>query len=638
LILENLGQRSAAAASLTGRLTAAPGLRILATRRAVLHIYGEHEFPVGPLPLPALRSQPRLEEVARSAAVALFVTRSRAVNPHFVLNQENAATVAEICVRLDGLPLTLELAAARSKLLSPAALLARLTGALGSRLTFLTDRNRSLAERHQTLRTTLTWSYDLLGSAEQLLLRRLAVFRGIFALEAAEAICGAQLDIDVLTGIEALVDNSLLDRVEIEPSGNLPADLAAEDLHFQILSIIREYALEQLGQGPESDALFRRYANYYLQLAEQAEAKLKGHEQVRWLRRLVQEHDNVRAALRWSLDEADAHELGLQLAAALGLFWVLEGALAEGYRWLTEALDKAAHAPAALRAKALYALASIVHAQGDLWQSPPIFQQSLGLYQRVGDQQGVADALYALGRLANRHEQLDEASALLTQSLALSRAIGDDYRITYTLTILAFVRLKQGQPAEAQAIYEEAQTVARANQDKAGLAFVLTGLGEFARQQDDYTHAAAYYNEGMELARELGQKARVVMLLHNLAYVALQRDDPTRSAALFRESLRLGMELPDRENYGMCLVGLGCAAVASGALQDALYLFGAGLQILETLRARLAPADQREYDRAATHARTQLESAQFEAWLLKGRALTAEQLESFALTGRLPGG
>lgn len=631
LILDNFEHLIAAAPVLLELLSAAPGLRILVTSRAVLRIYGEQEFPVTPLPLPDPVALQDVEELARYASVLLFTTRSRAVNPNFVLTRENAATVAEICLRLDGLPLTIELAAARSKLLTPQALLARLTGALGARLLFLSDRNRGLAERHQTLRATLVWSYNLLGETEQRLFQRLAVFAGSFSLEAAEAICGD--DLDVLTGIEALVDNSLLGRVESD--ANLAGGTQGYgELRFRMLSIVHEYALEQLSQNPQLHKLRRRHAEFYLNLAQQSEPKLKGSEQALWLKLLDLEQENVRAALRWALDEqCEDQTLGLQLATAWGTFWVMYGHLTEGHRWLTEALDKTEQAPALLRAPALLMLGTVVHGHGDLLLAPPLFEQSLALYQSLNHKQGMADAFYALGRLANRHRRLQEAEDLLRQSLALSEEANDTYRIAYTLNILAFVYLTQNRIDEARTTYQKALAAARSVQDKAGIAFILTAMGELERLQGDYRSAETYYNEAMRLARELNQKARIFGLYHNLAYVALHDGEPQRAAALFREGMRLGMELPDKENFGMCLIGLGSVAAVENQVERAASLFGAGEQALEKLGAHLTPPDQAEYDRYLALARRQLDQEQFILLWQKGRTLTLEQVEQLALRG-----
>jgi predicted ATPase/Tfp pilus assembly protein PilF len=621
----------AAAPLLIELLSSASGLQLIVTSRAVLRIYGEHEFPVAPLAAPPEHAT-TLENLARYDAVALFTTRARAVNPNVVLTPENAQAIAEICRRLDGLPLAIELAAARSKLLTPQALLARLTGALGARLAFLVDRNRNLAQRHQTLRATLAWSYNLLTPAEQQLLQQLAVFAESFSYEAAEALCAEHTAIDVFTGLETLVDNSLLARVESEPGSTRPSG-GEDDLRFHMLSIIREYALEALVQDADADAVHRRHARYFLQLVQTAEPRLKGAEQIQWLHRLEQERENWRAALRWCLQGTGADvELGLQLAAGLGPFWQMVGYWAEGKRWLTQALALADAPPPALRAKALLALGVLINTQGDFEQARPLLEQSLDLFRALDDASGMADALYALGRLANRQARYAEAEALLQESLHQAQVAGDPFRVPYALNILAFIYLACQKKAQAHAVYEQALAAARANGDQSAVAFVLTAVGELARQENDYARAAQFYNEGMRLAQELGQKTRVMMLMHNLAYVALHEGQIDHAAALFGDCLKLGIELPDKENVGMCLIGLGCVATAAGRLERAVQLFGAGAQLLEQLGAQLDPADQREFDRWREAARQGLDPQTFANLWQQGRALPQERAQALALT------
>jgi predicted ATPase/DNA-binding SARP family transcriptional activator len=632
LILDNFEQVMAAAPLLIDLLSSAPGLQIIITSRAVLRLYGEHEFPVAPLAAPPADAAATLESIARYDAVALFTTRARAVNPNVVLTPDNAQAIAEICRQLDGLPLAIELAAARSKLLTPQALLTRLTGALGARLAFLVDRNRNLAQRHQTLRATLAWSYNLLAPAEQQLLQHLAVFAESFSYEAVEALCAEYTAIDVLTGLETLVDNSLLARVETEPSNTL-INRGEDELRFHMLSIIREYALEALGQGAEAEAVHRRHASYFFQLVETAEPRLKGAEQIEWLRRLEQERENWRAALRWCLQGGNADvELGLHLAAGLGLFWQMVGYWAEGKRWLTQALTRADAPPPALRAKALLALGVLINTQGDFEQARPLLEQSLELYRTLADASGAADALYALGRLANRQARYVEAESLLQESLRQAQLAGDPFRVPYALNILAFIYLARQDQAQAHATYEQALAVARANGDQSAVAFILTAVGELARQENDYVRAAQFYNEAMRLAQELGQKTRVMMLMHNLAYVALHEGQIAQAAMLFADCLKLGIELPDKENVGMCLIGLGCVATAAGRLTRAVQLFGAGVALLEQLGAQLDPADQREFDPWREAARQRLDPQTYTTLWQQGHSLTLEAAQTLALT------
>jgi predicted ATPase len=627
LILDNFEHLAEAAPLLVELLRSTPALRLLVTSRAVLRVYGEQEFPVVPLPTPDLDDLPTIEELARYASVSLFLTRSRAVNPTFTLSQANAPAIAEVCVRLDGLPLAIELAAARCRLLHPAALLARLEDRLG----FLQDRGRTPHQRHQTLRATLEWSYQLLGVEERRFFAVLAVFAGSFGLEAVEAVWGEEMD--VLGGLEALVDNSLLQQLVLDPDD---AAAGGHEPRFHMLSTLREYAQQHQALLPEAERVAERHTRYYLSLARASEQGLRGHDQVAWLQRMAWEEDNLRAALRWALSgDAARAVLGLELAGPLGQYWFMAGHYTEGQRWLVETLATAGDsAPPAVRARALYDMGSLIHAQGDLLRAQPYFEESLILVQCAGDPLGTADALYALGRLANRRHDYERAETLLNQSLALAEQHGYHYRIGYIYNILAGIRIAKGQLDAAGAHYALALDSARRIGNKSGIAFILTGMGELARQRGDYSQAELYYNEAMALARELDQKSRMVMLLHNMAYVVLQRSHLQRAAALFREGLTLGQELPDQENFGMCLIGLGGVAIVSGLPERAAMLFGAGEAILASIGAHLAPADQSEYDRYVAQARAQLTSTDYQDAFNRGRKLTPAQAEELALAAR----
>jgi predicted ATPase/DNA-binding SARP family transcriptional activator len=624
LIIDNFEHLLEAAPTLGELLRAAPDLMLLVTSRAALRMYGEQEFPVAPLPLPDLTQLPPVEDLPRFAAVSLFLTRSRAVNPAFALTAANAADIAEICVGLDGLPLAIELAAARSRLLDAAALRARLEDGL----TFFQNRDRSPHERHQTLRATLEWSYHLLESETQQIFSALSIFAGSFSLEAAEAVCGDRGDI--FAGLEALIDNSLLRQME--PDADVDPVLEALP-RYRMLALIRAYARSILDTQPDADEIARRHAAFYAQLAQESEAPLRGGGQIPWLQRLAWDHDNIRAALRWALaGDAARAVVGLELAGRLGQFWFLAGHFSEGQRWIRAALEKAGDAaPVAARSLAVYALGALLQAQGDLRQAEPFFEQALELYRAAGDTYGITDALYALGRQANRRQDYAAAEQLLQASLALAQAVGNTFRIGYIYNIQALIRLAHADIAGAEMLYSLALESARRIDNKSGLAFFLTGVGELARQRGDYGRAEAIYYEAMHLAEQLHQKDRKVMLLHNLAYVVLQRDNPRRAAALFRQCLRLGQELPDKENFGMCLLGLGAVAVVDGDLPRAVQLFGAGRRVLDDLGASLAPADQIEYDRAVSAARARLDTASYVCHFEHGRQLTPEAAESLAL-------
>ncbi len=630
VLLDNFEHVVAAAPLLVDLLQAAPGLSLIVTSRVRLRVYGEHEYPIAPLPAPEPEDKLSAAEIMRYAAVMLFVTRSRAVRPGFVLNDENAGPVAEICARLDGLPLAIELAAARSKLLTPTMLLERLGAGFG----ILSDGKRNATERHQTLQATLAWSYQLLEQSERNLFASLSVFAGPFTIEAAEAVCSHDVA-DILEGIEALLDHSLLQQVDVDTVAASNTPVVAAELRFRMLSTVRAYAAGHLEERADAAVVHRRHAAFYLTLAEAAEDHLRGPDQVIWTHKLDAEQFNLRGALRWTLDgDPEDIVIGMRIAAALGIYWYLFGYLTEAQRWLDEALGKGSHAPPLARARALFALGSIIHAQGDLNQAPPLFEEALQIYRSLDDRHGVADSLYALGRLFNRQQRFDAAERYLHESLALSEASGDDYRTAYSLNILAGIALNRGDVDQAHELYERALTRARNVGNKAGIAFILTAFGEFERLTNHFEAAERYYNEAMQLAQETGQRPRVVMLLHNLAHVALSRGDHQRAESLFRNCFRRGMELPDKENFAMCLLGFGAVAAQRGELERAARLFGAGEAMLDAIGARLAPADQAPYDHHRTSVQQQLSPDRFTALFDEGHRMNPVDAEHLALMGK----
>ncbi|MFQ5794790.1 MAG: BTAD domain-containing putative transcriptional regulator [Candidatus Bipolaricaulia bacterium] len=395
LVLDNFEQVVAAAPQVVELVAACPQLKVLVTSREPCHVRGEHVFPVPPLALPGSDGKRPLaiERLTQYEAVRLFIERAVAVKPDFAVTDENAPAVAEICIRLDGLPLAIELAAARIKLLSPQALLAR----LGNRLKLLTGGARDLPACQQTLRDTIDWSYDLLNTGERTLFERLSVFVGGGTLEAAEAVCiGAdnlELKMDILDGLASLVDKNLLRRKE----------QADGEPRFLILETIREYGLERLEASGESEAIRRTHADYYLALAEQAEPKLEGPDQRMWLDRLEVEHDNLRAALVWFEQNGEA-EAELRLGGALWGFWHMRGYLSEGRRWLEGALAKGEDrdVSASVRAKALHGAGVLTHEQGDYERATVLYEESLDLRRELGDKPGVAILLSNLYK--NREE------------------------------------------------------------------------------------------------------------------------------------------------------------------------------------------------------------------------------------------
>ncbi|HEX6607499.1 MAG TPA: AAA family ATPase, partial [Chloroflexia bacterium] len=426
LILDNFEQVSEGASLVSDLLGGAPGLKVLVTSRVRLHLRGEKELALVPLALPPADPRPVPDALARIPAVALFVERAADIQPGFTLTPENAGAVAAICRRLDGLPLAIELAAARSKILAPPALLARLE----SRLPLLTGGVGDLAAHQQTLRDTITWSYNLLGVAEQQLFRQLAVFAGGFTLAAAEVVCGGSATGAAATGIldsrvaRGLPVPDVLDRLTaLLDQSLLQSDPGGEETRFRMLETIREYAWDRLAASGEAAAIRRRHAAYFQALAEAADAGWQGTRQAIWRQRLAVEHDNLRAALAWMQETAQG-EAGARLAGALARFWATHGYLAEGRRWLEWALQAAHPLPVADRARLLDGASEIAYWQADYAAARAWAEEALALRRTLGYPAPIAEALTNLGRILWREGDRAGAQALLSESQVLRRASG----------------------------------------------------------------------------------------------------------------------------------------------------------------------------------------------------------------------
>src|SRR5437660_3956489 len=432
LLLDNFEHLVQAAPTVAELLATGPNLKIMVTSRAALHVYGEHEFPVPPLALPDSRSVPSVQVLLQCPAVALFVHRATAASPDFELSRENAPAVTEICTRLDGLPLAIELAAARVKVLSPSSMLTR----LASRLQLLTGGARDLPTRQQTLRGAIDWSYDLLNAAEQKLFRRLSVFVGGCNLEGVEAVCDTKsdLDLDLLDGMASMVDKSLLQQVEP----------AKGESRFVMLETIREYALEKLETSGEEALTKRAHAAYCLVLAEEQATEQSGAEGAEWLERFTFEHDNFRAGLEWLTETGDA-EWGLRLGTALFRFWEMREYLAEGRDRLDKLLKLAgAAAPTKARARALFAAGVLADEQGDYASADTLIQASLEIARELKDKQGIAVSLNALAVQARDRGDIAAARSLLEESLVLWRESGDRRAVARSLSNLANVLTLEG--------------------------------------------------------------------------------------------------------------------------------------------------------------------------------------------------
>jgi predicted ATPase/class 3 adenylate cyclase len=508
LILDNFEQIVLAASDVSDLLTACPRLAVLVTSREPLQLRAEHLVPVPPLQLPEPDVIPPLAELACVPAVDLFVQRAQAIVPSFVLADENAVAVAEICRRLDGLPLAIELAAARVRLLPPVALLARLE----QRLPFLTGGARDAPERQRTLRDTIAWSHDLLSQEEQILFRRLGVFAAGWTMEAAETIAGASGDVDVFSGLEALIDKSLVRQSE---------DVTGEP-RFGLLETIREFGLEQLVAAGEADEVRTRHANYFVALTEETSTSLWRSTEPRLLDRLAIEQDNCRSALDW-LDRQGDLETCLRLAVGLGWFWLIRGLGTEGRSWLERAAEPIPNVSLPVRAWALMWAGALALMQGDATAAVKFEEESIELWRACGEvSEGLVSALVTQARAVGQLGDQARAETLLKEGLEIARAKNHAFLLVLVLENLAGMALIQGDSKTAKALLEEALPLRRTTGDTWGAPYSLAMQGEIARQEGNLAKAVEHYQQAITLSYGRGDKRFVVGGLIRLGIVATE--------------------------------------------------------------------------------------------------------------------
>ena len=634
LLLDNFEQVVAAAPLLVELLGACPGLKMLVTSRAVLRIQGEYESAVPPLALPALKDPPDAEALSHYAAVALFLQRAQASRPDFHLTDANAPLIAEICVCLDGLPLAIELAAARIKLLPPEALSARLE----HRLQILTSGARGLPVRQQTLRSTIKWSYELLPANEQRLFWRLSIFVGGCTLKAVEAVCveADAIALDVLDGVASLLDNSLLQQTE----------QAGDEPRFVMLETLREYGRECLETSGEKEEIRRAHANYYVALAEEAEPKLCSAERENWVHRLEREHDNFRAALSWSVERKEA-ATALRLGGALWRFWLLQGHLSEGRQWLEKALaigvpqagrltgteseGLTTQVSSAVRAKALGGAGVLAHSQGDCHQAKVLCEESLALFRALGDKRGIATSLNGLGLIVGQTTRARNdyavARALYEESLAIVRELGDTWGIAETLWDFARVAFYQGDYIAGNPLCEESLALFRELGDQRRIAEILGSLaGYMAFYQGNYIAELTSMEESLAIMRELGDRRSSAKLLWFLGHTAFVQDDYAKARTFYEEALAILQELGIKWFIASCLDGLAEVVVAQGQPAWAAHLLSAAALLREALGVSPPPYNLANYERAVNTTRAQLGGERFAAAWTEGRKMTLGQV------------
>jgi non-specific serine/threonine protein kinase len=617
LVLDNFEQVIGAGPDVAQLLAQCPGLKVLVTSREQLRIYGEHDYSVPVLALPDSDGARNLESLSQYEAVELFVLRAQAVSPGFELTEANVAIVAEICRKLDGLPLAIELAAARILVLEPEELLARLT----SRRKVLTGGARDLPERHRTLQAAIDWSYDMLDAGDQCLFRRLGVFAGGCSLRAIEHVCGDDCGLDALDGITSLVSKSLLQR-----DGSVPGES-----RFTMLETIREYARDKLEECGELDVVADRHFDYFLQLAEQSEPGIHGNEQPLWLRRLDADLNNLRAALEWSLADAAGAggrrtEHGLGLAGGLVAYWDNRGYFSEGRQWCVQLLGKAEPAkPTVQRARALLALAQMNWQLGSLDEARTVYEQSLELFESLGEDRGAAAALRGLGNIAMWQGDYDRGLALVEQCLAIGKKLGAARIIAGALATTGVILMRKEDYRAAEAPLDQALGIDRELGNIGDIAVTLAQRGSVAIHLGEYEQAKAMIIESLGIARALGADWIIAFCLARLAIIALRQGDPQRAEAFAREGLARARDLGIVRWSRWYLVALAEIARLRGMPAPAALLIGAADGVLSAAGAHYEPATRDEIERIVAAVRAELGDETFAMLSAEGRALSLEE-------------
>lgn len=577
LLIDNFEHVIESAPLVSDILAACPSVKVLVTSREPLRISAEREFSVPPLSLP-MADVISLQSLMESEAGSLFVQRAQMKQHHFEVSDNSAPAIARICTHLDGLPLAIELAAARCKLLTPQALLERLEGTGdNSPFSVLARGSRDAPPRHRSLRETITWSYNLLDEDEKRLFMRLAVFQGGRSLEAIEAVCGENLSIDVFDGLASLVDKNLVQQKETTEG----------EPRFSLLEMIHEYARERLEASGEAETMRRRHAEYFVALAERGEPELRLARYDYWCQRFERELDNLRAVLEWTLSGGDI-TLGVRLATALGLFWYGKGYHVEGIRWTERLLERLDETPARYH---------------------PRFLISAGRMVWMVD--------------------LDEAMRLFVRALDVARDLGDKVQTAWALSFQAYTMMRE--PEAALPIAEESLALFREMNDQPGIAQALNIIGELARLSGDDERARRAYEDCLVVCQQTGEALRTCYNYVNLAYIAQHEGEHEHALALVRRALQLSRDRNDARDIASFLVTGAGSIAALGQLQGAARLIGASEAALERMGAFHQPSDQPELDRIIVAVRDQLDASAFEAAWAEGRAMTLEQAVSYAL-------
>jgi non-specific serine/threonine protein kinase len=653
--------------------TTVPALRILATSREALGILGEQSYRVPSLSLPeehgvrvfrysgvqgATDDRPSTidnrppagtpDRLMEYEAVRLFVDRARLRRATFTLTNGNAAAVAQICQRLDGIPLAIELAAVPISTLSVEQIARR----LDDRFALLTGGNRGALPRQQTLRATMDWSYALLAEAERTLLGRLSVFAGGWTLDAAKAVCAdpvvsCQLPVvskkdccpSLATDNWQLATAEVLDLLShlVEQSLVMASEGGGPATRYRLLETVRQYARERLWETTSGDEVQRRHCDYFLRLAEEAAPKIHGPDQVEWLDRLEGEHANLRAAMDAAIERGET-DAALRLGGALGEYWEARGYWSEGWERLTRLLALTdTITRTAARGKALYGAGMLAHRQGDNGAAQALFEESLAVFRELGCKSDIPWSLYRLGWAVRDQGEYECGRALFVESLALFRELDDREGLAWSLGLLGQAAHDQGDYGTARTLFEQSLAIYRELDYPLGVPWSLDLLGQAARDQGDYETAWARFEETLAIYRKLGNRPRTASALCELGLTARDQGEYTVAQAHFEASLAIYLELRNKGKTVRALKGLAAVAVAQAQSERAARLFGAAEALREEIRARLPLADRAEQERSVVALRTALGEEGFAVAWAEGRALSLEAAVAYALEGREKG-
>ncbi len=619
LVLDNYEQVEATAPLLVEILASCPLLKILVTSRSILHVQGEQEYPVALLALPHPTTNSDI--LTQYASVALFLDRVRASKPYFQITPANASVIAEICIRLDGLPLAIELAAARLNVLSVEQIAMRLNEAWR----LLTSDSKTALPRHQTLRATIEWSYSLLSEQERTLFRRLCVFAGSWTLEAVENIC-ADSEIEeehVLELLSHLIDKSLLHTQERNGV-----------VRYWMLQLIQQFGQEKLEAGDEAANIRTRHRDWYLWLAEQAAPELVGRQQAAWLDSLEVEHDNIRLALRWSLEQREG-EKAAGIGVSIWLFWLLRGYLREAQQWLTRTLAELPE-PTSVRAKVLWATGIISGRLGDSSRATSLLEESLHMWRILGDKKGIASTLSSIGVGALSHGDYEQAMIHFEEGFPLLLEVGDTQGAAVALSSLGVIHFYRGNHEQARSLCEESLALCRDVGDVRGIAATLVNLAMMSLERGNYEHAKKLCEESLSLRQQVGDKGGYAHTLAMLGRVAFFQHRYEQATLYYKESLVLRQELEENDGVAAALEGLAGIRAVHRQVRGAITMLSVAEVLRATTYTTLSPVDRAFKERVLATIRAEMSERDFTATWDEGRSLTPEQALAFQEPLTLP--